>query len=389
MNSKNIWIIFITLMLCVVATALWFIAPKMMENDSSVSSPTITVTRGNIEETITAQGKLEPKNYVDVGAQVSGQLKSVADIGVVVKKGDLLAEIDPEIYESKVEADQAHIKTLQAQLNQQEAQADLARKQADRNQHLVQGNAISIEALEQTDAAMKVAVAQTAALKAQLEEEQSTLLGDQANLGYTKIYAPMDGTVVDQSVKQGQTVNSSQQAPTIVRIANLNIMTVRAQVPEADVIKLKEGQDVYFVTLGRQDRRWTAKVRQILPTPETINDVVLFDVLVDVDNNDRQLMTGMSTEMFFIIGQAKNALLVPTSALKRRAPAKDNVSGEAYAVRQIKDGSLVNRIVHIGLMNRDMTEIRSGLAEGDKIMGLGSDRQAPEAENELDEGQHP
>jgi macrolide-specific efflux system membrane fusion protein len=329
----------------------------------------ITTTRGDIEETVTAQGKIEPKTYVDVGAQVSGQLKSVVDIGVGVKKGDLLAEIDPQIYQSKVEADQAHIKTLQAELNQQIAQADLAQMQANRNQELIKSNAVSKEVVEQTDSALKVAQANIESFKAQIEEEQSTLAGDQSNLDYTKIYSPMDGTVADQSVKQGQTVNSTQQAPTIVRVADLDTMTVRAQVAEADVMKLKAGMDVYFTTLGKQDRKWTTTIRQILPTPETINDVVLFDVLVDVDNKDRQLMTGMSTQMFFVVGRAKDALLLPVAGLGRRMTKKDSAAGEAYMTRLVKDNGPQNTLIHIGLMDRNVAEVRDGLAEGDQVMG--------------------
>lgn len=332
----------------------------------------VAVTRGDIEETITAQGKLEPKNYVDVGAQVSGQLTSVRDIGAVVKKGDLLAEIDPEIYTAKVRADQAHLKTLQAQLTQQQAQSEIAKKQAGRNQQLLASKAISEETADQTDTAVKVAAAQVVSLEAQIEEQQSTLGGDQASLGYTRIYAPMDGTVVDQAVKQGQTVNSSQQAPTIVRIADLDVISVRAQVPEADISDLKEGMPVYFFTLGRQQKKWTAQVRQILPTPETINDVVFYDVLADVDNSDHRLRTGMTTEMFFVTGTAKDALLLPVAALGARVGNAGGGNGEAYSVSVQKGGGTTEAVVHVGLMDRNNAQILDGLAEGDKVLMPGA-----------------
>jgi macrolide-specific efflux system membrane fusion protein len=109
-------------------------------------------------------------------------------------------------------------------------------------------------------------------------------------------------------------------------------------------------------------------VRQILPTPETINDVVLFDVLVDVDNKDRQLMTGMSTQMFFVVGRAKDALLLPVSALGRHVTRKDSDAGEAYAVKVMKDGKPENALIHVGLMDRNVAEVKDGLTEGDQVM---------------------
>ena len=299
---------------------------------------TVAVERGDMEDIVTAQGKLEPKEYVDVGTQVSGQLgKLNVDIGDNVSKGQLLAEIDPRVYEAKVEADKARIRTLQAQIVQQDAQTLLARRQNARNETLFRADAISRDALETTQSQLKVAQAQLAALRAQVEEEQSTLEGDEANLGYTRIYAPMDGTVVSQSAKEGQTVNASQSAPIIVQLANLNVMTVRAQVAEADVPRLSAGMPVYFTTLGSQ-RRWNATVRQILPTPETVNDVVLYNVLVDVGNADGQLMTGMSAQMFFVAASARDALILPVSALGRRLPDLDDASGQAYRVNVLKAG---------------------------------------------------
>ncbi|HBG32027.1 MAG TPA: efflux RND transporter periplasmic adaptor subunit, partial [Gammaproteobacteria bacterium] len=131
---------------------------------------------------------------------------------------------------------------------------------------------------------LRVAEARAASLKAQIEEARSTLAGDEANLGYTKIYAPMDGTVASQTAREGQTLNANQTAPVILQIADLGTMTVRAQVAEADVPRVQPGMDVSFTTLGSLNRRWQAVVRQILPTPEVINDVVLYNVLADVDN---------------------------------------------------------------------------------------------------------
>lgn len=329
----------------------------------------VSVEKGNLENVVTAQGKLEPRDYVDVGAQVSGQLEKVhVEIGDVVEAGQLLAEIDPEIYESRVKADEARLKTLAAQMAEQTAQLSSAKLKLDRNQKLIKSKAISQDVFEDAETAYKIAEAQIQSLQAQIEEAQSTLEGDKANLGYTTIYAPMAGTVVSQSAQEGQTLNASQSAPVLVQLANLDTMTVRAQVAEADIMNLKSGMAVYFTTLGDQDRKWNGTVRQILPSPETVNDVVLYNVLVDVDNTDRRLMTGMSTQMFFVLGRAQDAMLVPVAALGKRMPDQDAGKGKAYMVRIMRGKAMQDSVVQIGLMDRVQAEVISGLAVGDKIV---------------------
>jgi macrolide-specific efflux system membrane fusion protein len=327
------------------------------------------VRKGDIEITVTAQGKLEPKDYVDVGAQVSGQIKKLhVDIGSIVKKGDLIAEIDPKVYQSQVEGDEARIKTLQAQIIEQKAEIKQAEQKLSRNQTLIRTQAISQEALEDTQTALDIARAQLLSLDAQLEEAQSTLTGNKASLGYTKIYAPMDGTVVDQQTKEGQTINASQTAPVIVQVANLDVMTVRAQVAEADVGKLTPDMPVYFTTLGAQGRRWQGVIRQILPTPETVNDVVLYNVLVDVDNKDRQLMTGMTTQIFFVQGSVQGVPLLPVAALGKRAPEADDGQNKGYVVHVLDGKTPREKTIAVGLMDRTQAQVVSGLAPGDRVL---------------------
>ena len=332
------------------------------------AAATATIETGSIDETVTAQGTLEPKEYVDVGVQVSGQLQKLhVGLGDVVQAGALLAEIDPEIYESRVRADQARLKTLQAQIAQQQAQLALSRQQHKRNEQLITSNAISQDAFDSSKTVVAVAEAQLAALQAQLQEAQSTLEGDQANLGYAKIYAPMTGTVVVQDIREGQTLNASQQSPTLMRLANLDVMTVRAEVAEADVMRITPGMAVSFKTLGSSERKWQGTVRQVLPSPEVVNEVVLYNVLVDVDNSDHQLMTGMSAQMFFAMGSAKDVPLVPVSALGKRVADQDKDGGEAYMVRKIVNGKPVETVIHIGLMDRTVAEVKDGLAAGDAV----------------------
>lgn len=337
-------------------------------NDSAATGyEYFPVARTNIEESVTAQGKLEPKEFVDVGAQVSGQLKKLhVEIGDHVKKGTLIAEIDPQIYNAKVEADEARLKTLRAQLAEQQAQVEFAQSVYNRNSKLAKADAVSKEVLQDSLKEAKASQARSNSFKAQIEEAESTLRGDRANLGFTKIYAPMDGTIVSQTSKEGQTLNANQLAPVIVQVANLDIMTVRAQVAEADVPRLKEGMKVYFTILG-SERRWDSTLRQLLPSPDaTILDVVLYNGLVDVDNKDHALMTGMSTQMFFELGSATEALSIPTRALGKKLP-QESGEGETYEVMVKQADKVIAKPVRIGLMSRTQAQVLDGLSETDKV----------------------
>ncbi|MDP2903686.1 MAG: efflux RND transporter periplasmic adaptor subunit [Methylovulum sp.] len=346
--------------------AWWYTAPPELAGQD-----TVTVTLGDIEENVTAQGKLEPKEYVDVGAQVTGQLQKIhVQIGDNVLAGQLLAEIDPRIYAARVQADEANIKNLQAQLIGQQAEVVFAKQQYGRNRKLLSSKGVSQQAFQSSEYTLKKAQATAAAIAAQIEQVQSTLSGDRTNLGYTKIYASMDSTVVDQKARAGQTLNANQQTPMILQLARLDTMTVRAQVAEADVMRLRPDVPVYFSTLGSGERRWQGKVRQILPTPQVINNVVLYDVLVDVDNHDRQLMTGMSTQMFFVLGKAGQVPLIPVAALGAPIRHGHDQNGDAYTVNVVTGQGIQEKTVHIGLRNRRFAQVMDGVAEGEKLQAV-------------------
>jgi membrane fusion protein, macrolide-specific efflux system len=338
-------------------------------SDEKAALETVLVARSTLQEVVTAQGKLEPKDYVDVGAQVSGQLKKLhVEIGSIVKKGDLLAELDPLPYESRVTADEAKLNSLKAQVAQKKAQEELDRSQVKRAETLIKVKAISQDEMETRATALKVTVATVESLAAQAAEAEANLESDRINLGYTKIYAPMDGIVADQIAREGQTLNANQTTPKIVQLADLEVMTVRAQVAEADVMRLKTGMEASFAPLGALERTWKGIVRQILPTPEIVNDVVLYDALIDVTNTDRQLMNGMSAQVFFEVAHADNVLTLPVRALGKRIPERDDKTGKAYTVKARKNGNTEERTVHVGLMTRTEAEIRSGLAEDETVI---------------------
>ena len=358
--------------LCLPAGIVAFAAYETPSQPSS-QTQTLEVSVGDLEETVTAQGKLEPKEYVDVGAQVTGQLQKLyVDIGDDVHAGRLLAEIDPRVYAARVQADEANIQNLQAQLAGQQANVVFARQQFERQRSLMQSHGVSEQDFQNSEFDLKKATTTAEAIQAQIAQVQSTLNGDRTNLGYTKLYAPMDGTVVSRSARLGQTLNANQTTPMILQLAKLDAMTVRAQVAEADVMRLKLGMPVYFTTLGAGDRRWQGSVRQILPSPETVNNVVLYNVLVDVDNHDRQLMTGMSTQMFFVLGSAKQVPLLPMSALGERQTRADTAEGRAYRVKLLGADGEHDRTVIVGLQNRRFAEIRSGLQAGERVVPVKS-----------------
>ena len=325
---------------------------------------TQTVAVGTLEKVVTALGSVQPKDYVDVGTQVSGQLRELhVQIGDTVQKGQLLAEVDPTVYATRVAADKASLRDLQAQRARQASVLQLAEVQKKRTRELLALSAASQDAVDMADAAAAQARATLESLDAQIDKAQSTLAGDEANLGYTKIYAPMDGVVVSQPVFKGQTVNSAQQAPTLMRVANLDVMTVNAQVAEADVPQLKPGMPVYFTTLGHAERRYQSRIRQILPTPEKVNDVVLFTVLIDIDNRARELMTNMTTQTFFVLGRAENLPIVPLSALR---PLGEG--GKLYGARVLTENGIERRKVKVALSSRTEAAIASGLAAGETLI---------------------
>jgi macrolide-specific efflux system membrane fusion protein len=343
-----------------------------------------TAQRGDIEELVTATGTLQPRDYVDVGAQVSGQLERIhVAVGDTVAAGTLLAEIDPTVLASRVDATRAQLRFQRAQLAERKTALELAAAQYRRQQNLMREDATSTEALESARAALRAATAQIEALEAQIEQTESNLRADEANLNYARIYAPMAGTVVSISARQGQTLNASQQAPVILRIADLATMTVQTQVSEADVGKLRVGMPAYFTTLGGRGQRWHGTLERIEPTPVVQNNVVLYNALFDVPNPDGQLMTQMTAQVFFVVAAARDGVLIPMSALAAAAqangaPRRDGARGhgataggtppQAMVMVAAPDGTLETRPVELGVSNRVQVEITAGLADGERVV---------------------
>ncbi|CAI8704458.1 efflux RND transporter periplasmic adaptor subunit [Pseudomonas sp. IT-P260] len=362
----------------VVAYAAWQIMPPGRERFA-----TVQVSRGDIESSVTALGTLQPRRYVDVGAQASGQIQKIhVEVGDVVKEGQLLVEIDPSTQKAKLDAGRFSIENLKAQLQEQLAQHELARQKYQRQQHLAAGGATREEDVQTARAELKATQARVDMFQAQIRQAEASLRSDQAELGYTRIYAPMAGTVVALDAREGQTLNAQQQTPLILRIAKLSPMTVWAEVSEADIGHVKPGMTAYFTTLSGGQRRWSSTVRQILPVPPKPLDqtsqgggspastsksgsarVVLYTVLLDVDNADNALMAEMTTQVFFVANQAKGVLTAPVAALQGSTSANLQTAQVVAA-----NGDIQQREVRTGISDRLKVQIVDGLNEGDHLL---------------------
>ena len=331
-----------------------------------------TVKRADLEDVVTALGKLEPATYVDVGAQISGQiLKLHVELGSVVKKGDLLAEIDPRTHEARVEADKATLANLEASLAERKANHQQAQRNYQRDAALRKQNAASELAAQTSETAYKTTQAQVQAVEAQIRQARATLESNSLNLSYTKIFAPISGTIVTLDVKEGQTLNNNQTAPQLMRIAELEIMTVWAAVSEADVNKIHPDMDVYFTTVGDSATRYYTKVQKILPSYTKENDVILYNVIFDVKNPEGTFLPAMNTQVFFVRSQAKGVLSLPVQILPvgRREAHRTVVT---LVGEKGREGE--RREVTLGVRTRTAVEVVSGLAEGDVVRGAAAPR---------------
>ena len=360
------------------AVAAWQLLPPGRD-----SLPTVTVVRGDIENSVTALGTLQPRRYVDVGAQASGQIRKIhVEAGDQVTQGQLLVEIDPATQQAKLDASRYAIENLEAQLQEQKAQHELARQKYQRQQRLSAGNATREEDVQTAKAELSATQARVDMFKAQIRQAQASLRSDEAELGYTRIYAPMSGTVVAVDARVGQTLNAQQQTPLILRIAKLSPMTGWAEVSEADIGHVKPGMSAYFTTLAGGTRRWTSTVRQILPIPpKPLNEtsqgsgspsstsktgsgrVVLYTVLLDVDNADNALMAEMTTQVFFVASQARDALTIPVAALLGSQGTDKQIARVVT-----KNGAIKEREVQLGISDRLRVEVLDGLDEGDHLL---------------------
>lgn len=341
---------------------------------------TSPVTRADVEQTVDATGVIDAYRLVSVGAQASGQVRSLkVQLGDTVKEGDLIAEIDATTQQNTVLKAEATLQQQRAQLAVQQASLRQAELDFARQQQMLAAEATSRQEYDAAEAALKTARAQIQANQAQIKGSETEVATARADLAYTRITAPMDGTVVAVVTEEGRTVNANQTAPTIVMLARLDLVTVNAEISEADVVKIKPGMPVYFTTLGEPDRRYHATLRQVNPAPASIasessstsssssssssSTAVYYNALFDVENPDGTLRIDMTAQVSVLLKQAKDALTVPSVALgpkTRDGQQMVRVVGE--------DGQPQPRRVKVGINNGANVEILSGLVEGERVV---------------------
>jgi len=313
-KQKKRWgLVASVVVLAAAAGGYWYLGREVAVEDAPLLAQ---VRMGSIENTISSSGSLKPSNFVDVGAQVSGILQILhVEVGDVVEQGQLLAEIDARVQVERVNASRASLDSQKAQIDARASALELARLNAKRQEGLRTENATSQLEYDTAMNTLANAEANLIQLQKQIEQSEAGLKNEETQLEFTKIFAPVSGTVTSILLNEGRTLNAVQMAPTILTISNLDTMTVQTQISEADVGKVKAGMPVYFTTLGNGNRRWYSTVRQILPTPTILNNVVLYTGLFDIENPDGILLPEMTTQVYFVSSSAENVLVVPMGAL--------------------------------------------------------------------------
>lgn len=386
-NKRNRWLSGWRLAagVALVAAAGWGIKAVYFKPQSAPQVITAEVTVDDIEDTVLASGTIEASQEVSVGAQVSGQIKRLhVALGDQVRKGQLVAEIDSTTQTNTLRNAEAQVSLLSAQRQARQAQLRQAELSYQRKKDLFKLDAGSKADLDDAEATLATTRAEIAALDAQIRQSNISVDTARVNLGYTRIVAPIDGVVIAVVAEEGRTVNALQSAPTIIKLAKLDKVQIKAEISEADVVRVKPGLPVYFTILGEPQRRYEAKLRAIEPVPESeqtdnkattssaTTAAIYYNGLFDVDNPEGKLRVAMTTQVFVVLNRADKTLVIPATALGQR----DRKTG-TYEVRVLEgegaEQKVSTRHVKVGLNNRVQAQVLEGLKAGEKVVvGEGS-----------------
>jgi HlyD family secretion protein len=365
------------LLLFIIAAGGAAIAWLGFSKSGTVQYVTVPVTQGAVTRAVTATGTVNPELTIIVGSYVSGVIKELyCDYNTQVKKGQVCAKIDPRPYETVVSQAKANLDIGKAQLLKDQATLDYAKINLERNERLAETHAVSQDALDNARSEYKQAEAQIAFDQATIEQREAQLEAAQVNLDYTNITSPVDGTVVSRNVTMGQTVAASFQTPTLFLIASdLKKMEVDTNVSESDIGGLKEGSPATFTVDAFPKRTFAGKVSQVRQSPQTVQNVVTFDVVVSVDNSDLALKPGLTAATRIVVNQRPDVLRVPSRALRfkpsglsAQAPGGRADSREAQ-LWLLQQGKPVAVPADIGLDDETFVEIVAGEVKlGDQVI---------------------
>jgi len=375
MKSWLRWIIALVV-LAALAFAAWYFFAKPK---APVAPPTVEVTRGDIQETVLASGSLEASTVTSVGAQVSGRIETLhVKLGDEVKRGDPIAEIDSLDQENAVKSAEAALANMKAQKEGKLSDLTQAQQTLERTQQLVKQNLKSQADYDAAQATVNATNASIAALDAQISQAELAVDSANLNLSRTKIVSPVDGTVVAVLVTEGQTVSAAQSTPTIVKVADLDTMIIKAQISEADVTRVQPGQKASFTIMGEPSKQIDATLRSIEPAPDAIttsdsgiastDNAIYYNGRFEVKNPDHRLRIAMTAKVTIILNDVQDALLLPSSALGNPGP-----DGK-YRVRVLDPatGAISPRQVTVGINNNISAQITEGLEEGEQVVATGA-----------------
>ncbi|MGN0838082.1 MAG: efflux RND transporter periplasmic adaptor subunit [Pyramidobacter sp.] len=350
---------------------------------SSVGYRTAAVRRGSLRSVIQATGSLSAEETVDVGTQISGKINDIfVDYNDKVTQGELLAEMDSRTQQAEVDVAKANVLAARADLAKAKATLLKANRDLKRTRELIKKDLIAHSDLDADVEAQATAEADVKAAEASVAQTEAALRKAEINLGYTKIYSPVDGVIVSKNVEKGQTVAASYQTPSIVEIArNLKQMQVEVNVDEADVGSVKVGQKTEFTVDAYPDVTFHGSVTQVRISPTSSDNVVSYTVIVKVNNDDEKLMPGMTANVSLVVSEKNDILLVPNSALRFRPVAASAqtqggppsrkptiAAAETPGVYVLRDGVPVKVDVTKGITDGQNTEILTGIDEGTQVL---------------------
>lgn len=365
--KRFVWL----LVVVVLAAVVWslFFKPK-----DQMNFVTDDVRRSDIMQTVNATGEIAAAQLVDVGAQASGQIKKLyVKLGQQVKKGDLIADIDSTTQLNTLNTNKAKLDTYRAQLVSAQIALKMKQRAFDRERALIGQDATSKADFDNAQDNLAAARANVAELKSQIRQTQIAINTSEADLGYTRITAPMDGTVVSIPVEEGQTVNSSQNTPTIVQLADLSKMLNKMQIAEGDMSKVKAGMHLTFTTLADNNKVRKATLEAVDPgltkmsqgsydtSTDTTDTAIYYYARALVPNDDGTLHIGMTTQNNIFVKSVKNVLTVSNQAIRHNRGKK--------VVKVLGDNQQVQeKQIETGITDGMRTEVKSGLKEGDRVV---------------------